>query len=72
MIGYRDESRLRHTLWVTRLHRWIAHLVATQELETARRLRAESSRAAARARILQRRSRWLVRTGKPLPQVVGT
>ena len=66
-----DEARIRHTLWVTRINRWIAHLVATRQLEVSRRLREESARSGVWARVLQRRSRWLVRTGKPLPKMVG-
>ena len=70
MTGLPDEARLRHTLWVTRLHRWIAHTIATRGLDTSRRLRVEVQGARAQARVLQRRSRWLVRTRKPLPRVV--
>jgi hypothetical protein len=67
----RKERLLRQALWVTSLHRCIAHEVSVRENRAALNLRAEVERVMERSRLLRRRSRWLLQTGRPLPRVVG-
>jgi hypothetical protein len=63
--------QLRHRLWVTRLQRTLTQLAAAQLYETSGHLRIETHRVRDRAKVLQRRSRWLCRTRRQLPRLVG-
>ena len=65
------DAELRDRLFLTRLRHELAHHRLFREFAVTRRLRHELHAVVAESRRIGRRTRWLVRTPKPLPRVIG-